>query len=60
MLLPEMGSVVASLPSLGISEDLATELRNYLETTAGELTDTTPDPVSGRRVRAARPRASSA
>ena len=42
-----MGSVVAALPSLGISEDLATELRNYLSTTAGELTDTTPDPVSG-------------
>jgi hypothetical protein len=47
MLLPEMGSVVAALPSLGISEDLATELRNYFSITAGELTDTTPDPVSG-------------
>jgi hypothetical protein len=46
MLLHDMGSVVAALPSLGISEDLATELRNYLSTTAGELTDTTPDPVS--------------
>ena len=33
MLLPEMGAVVAALPSLGISEDLATELRNYLSTT---------------------------
>jgi hypothetical protein len=47
MVLPDMGSMVAALPSLGISEDLATELRNYLSTTAGELTDTTPDPVSG-------------
>jgi hypothetical protein len=46
MVLPDMGSMVAALPSLGISEDLATELRNYLSTTAGELTDTTPDPVS--------------
>jgi hypothetical protein len=47
MLLPDMGSVVAALPSLGISEDLATELRNFLSITAGELTEKTPDQVNG-------------
>jgi hypothetical protein len=39
----EVGAAVAALPSLGISEDLATELRNFLTTSAGELTDSTPD-----------------
>jgi len=39
----EVGAAVAALPSLGISEDLATDLRNFLTTSAGELTDSTPD-----------------
>ncbi|MDX6372332.1 MAG: hypothetical protein QOD98_1320 [Nocardioidaceae bacterium] len=39
----EVGAAVAALPSLGISEDLATELRNFLTSSAGELTDSTPD-----------------
>jgi 23S rRNA U2552 (ribose-2'-O)-methylase RlmE/FtsJ len=39
----EVGAAVAALPSLGISEELATELRNFLTTSAGELTDSTPD-----------------
>jgi 23S rRNA U2552 (ribose-2'-O)-methylase RlmE/FtsJ len=39
----EVGAAVAALPSLGISEDLATDLRNFLTTSAGELTDATPD-----------------
>ena len=39
----ELGAAVAALPSLGISEDLATDLRNFLTTSAGELTDSTPD-----------------
>jgi hypothetical protein len=45
MLLPDVGAVVDALPSLGISEDLANELRTFLTTTAGELTGTTPDQV---------------
>jgi hypothetical protein len=43
----DMGAVVASLPSLGISEDLASDLRDFLFTSAGELTELTPDPVGG-------------
>jgi 23S rRNA U2552 (ribose-2'-O)-methylase RlmE/FtsJ len=39
----QVGAAVAALPSLGISEDLATDLRNFLTTSAGELTDSTPD-----------------
>jgi hypothetical protein len=39
----DVGAAVAALPSLGISEDLATDLRNFLTTSAGELTDSTPD-----------------
>jgi hypothetical protein len=45
MLAAEAGAAVASLSSLGISEDLANELRTFLTTSAGELTDTTPDQV---------------
>jgi hypothetical protein len=47
MLLPDVGAVVASLPSLGISEDLASDLRTFLFSSAGELTDLTPDQVGG-------------
>jgi hypothetical protein len=45
MLAAEAGAAVAALSSLGISEDLATDLRSFLTTSAGELTDTTPDQV---------------
>ncbi len=45
MLAAEAGAAVAALSSLGISEDLANELRTFLTTSAGELTDTTPDQV---------------
>jgi hypothetical protein len=41
-LAPELAAV-AALPSLGITEDLATDLRNFLTVSAGELTDSTPD-----------------
>ncbi len=44
MALPaDVGAAVAALPSLGISEGLATELRNFLTQGAGELADSTPD-----------------
>lgn len=42
-LAPELGAAVAALTSLGISEDLATDLRSFLTTSAGELSDSTPD-----------------
>ncbi len=45
MLLPEVGTVVNALPSLGISEDLANEVRAFLDASAGELKDLTPDQV---------------
>ena len=45
MLAAEAGAAVAALTSLGISEDLANDLRTFLTTSAGELTDTTPDQV---------------
>jgi hypothetical protein len=45
MLAAEAGAAVAALSSLGISEDLANELRSFLTTSAGELTDTTPGQV---------------
>ena len=45
MLAAEAGAAVAALSSLGISEDLANDLRTFLTTSAGELTDTTPDQV---------------
>jgi hypothetical protein len=45
MLLPEVSTVVNALPSLGISEDLANELRAFLDTSAGELKDMTPGQV---------------
>jgi hypothetical protein len=40
-----IGATINSLVQLGISEALAAELRSYLTTTAGELTDSTPDGV---------------
>jgi hypothetical protein len=45
MLVPEVSTVVNALPSLGISEDLANELRSFLDASAGELKDMTPDQV---------------
>jgi hypothetical protein len=43
MVLPtDEGAALAALPSLGISEGLATELRNFLTEGAGELVDSTP------------------
>ena len=47
MLVPDVGAVVAALPSLGISEDLASDLHNFLTSSAGELKDSTPDQVVG-------------
>jgi hypothetical protein len=47
MLMPDVGTVVNALPSLGISEDLASDLRAFLDTSAGELKDLTPDQVLG-------------
>jgi hypothetical protein len=38
----DVGAAVAALPSLGISEDLATDLRNFLTEGAGELVESTP------------------
>jgi hypothetical protein len=40
-----IGSTIATLVQLGISETLAAELRSFLTTSAGELTDHTPDAV---------------
>ncbi len=45
MLMPDVGTVVNALPSLGISEDLANEVRAFLDASAGELKDLTPDQV---------------
>src|SRR4051794_41468629 len=46
MVLPaDVGGVVDALPSLGISDDLATDLRNFLTSSAGELKESTPDQV---------------
>jgi hypothetical protein len=38
----EVGAALAALPTLGITEDLATDLRNFLTEGAGELVDSTP------------------
>ena len=43
--LGDIGSAVDTLVQLGISEALAAELRTFLATSAGELTDSTPDAV---------------
>lgn len=45
MLMPDVGTVVNALPSLGISEDLANEVRAFLDASAGELKALTPDQV---------------
>ncbi|WP_157544615.1 hypothetical protein [Nocardioides halotolerans] len=45
MLLPDVGTVVNALPSLGISEDLANDVRAFLDESAGELKEMTPDNV---------------
>jgi hypothetical protein len=45
MLLPDVGTVVNALPSLGISEELANEVRAFLDSSAGELEALTPDQV---------------
>jgi hypothetical protein len=38
----EVGAALAALPTLGITENLATDLRNFLTEGAGELVDSTP------------------
>ena len=60
MLAAEAGAAVAALSSLGISEDLANDLRTFLTTSAGELTDTHPRPGRRHTRSGARRRASSA
>jgi len=45
MLMPDVGAVVNALPSLGISEDLVSEVRTFLDSSAGELEAMTPDQV---------------
>jgi hypothetical protein len=44
-MLPDVSAVVNALPSLGISPDLASDLRSFLDVSAGELKDNTPDQV---------------
>lgn len=46
-MLPDVSAVVNALPSLGISPDLASDLRSFLDVSAGELKDNTPDQVVG-------------
>jgi hypothetical protein len=41
----DIGSTIDTLVQLGISEALAGELRSFLTTSAGELTDSTPHTV---------------
>jgi hypothetical protein len=43
MVLLDAGAVVAALPTLGISEGLASDLKRFLTSSAGELKDSTPD-----------------
>ena len=45
MLLPDASAVVDALPALGISEDLAADVRSFLDSSAGELKTSTPDQV---------------
>ena len=42
-----VGAAIASLAQLGIDEALAAELHAFLTTSAGDLTDSTPDGVGG-------------
>jgi len=42
-----IGATINSLVQLGISEALAAELRSFLTSSAGELTDSTPHTVGG-------------
>lgn len=46
MLIPDVGTVINALPSLGISEELANDLRSFLTDSAGQLTDSKPDQVA--------------
>jgi hypothetical protein len=43
----DIGSAITGLAQLGISEALAADLRAFLTTSAGELTDSTPHGVAG-------------
>jgi hypothetical protein len=43
--MPDVGTVVNALPSLGISEDLANDVKAFLDLSAGELEALTPDQV---------------
>jgi hypothetical protein len=45
MLLPDVGTVVNALPSLGISEELANDVKAFLGLSADELEALTPDQV---------------
>jgi len=45
MVLPDIGATIGTLVQLGISESLAAELRSFLEDSAGQLTESTPDAV---------------
>jgi len=45
MAFADIGATINGLVQLGISETLAAELRAFLTTSAGELTDSTPDAV---------------
>jgi hypothetical protein len=41
----DIGTTINTLVQLGISESLAAELRSFLDESAGQLTDSTPDAV---------------
>src|SRR4051812_29220739 len=43
MVFLDTAGAVAALPSLGISEELASDLKKFLTSSAGELQDSTPD-----------------
>jgi hypothetical protein len=43
MVFLDAAGAVAALPSLGISEELASDLKKFLTSSAGELQDSTPD-----------------
>jgi hypothetical protein len=47
MAFADVGAAIASLAQLGIDEALAAELRSFLDASAGELTESTPDGVGG-------------
>jgi hypothetical protein len=42
----DIGTTITTLVQLGISESLAAELRSFLDESAGQLTDSTPDAVA--------------